>query len=210
MKPLYRLLLAALACFPLAAAAQPAPKIFVVDTVKVFEAHPLTKQQQASLRADEQKASEQLKKLEGEARALADKLKEQQQKFDDPTITATQRDAIRAEGQKTGQQLQAKQAEGQQLLAKTQGEIQQKIQTSRGQILGDIAKAAGEIARRKGGTLVYDRNTMLYADPGYDITSELIAEVTKPGRPLPAASASAPAPAPAAASNPLKGAPASR
>ena len=204
MKVLYRLLFTAFACIPLYAAAQPAPKIFVVDTVKVFEAHPMTKQQQAALRADEQKASEQLKKMEGEARALADKLKEQQQKFDDPTITASQKDAIRAEGQKTGQQLQAKQAEGQQLLAKTQGEIQQKIQTSRGQILGDIAKAAGEVARRKGGTLVYDRNTMLYADPGYDITGEVITEVTKPGRAVPAAAAPAPA------SNPLKGAPASR
>jgi outer membrane protein len=204
MRPLYRSLFTALACFPLVAAAQPAPKVFVVDTIKVFEAHPLTKQQQAALKADEQKASDQLKKLEGEARALADKLKEQQQKFDDPTITASQKDAIRAEGQKTGQQLQAKQAEGQQLLSKTQGEIQQKIQASRGQILGDIAKAASEIARRKGGTLVYDRSTMIYADPGYDITGEVIAEVTKPGRPLPTVPAQAPA------SNPLKGAPASR
>jgi len=201
MKTLYRILLATACCASLSVAAQPAPKVFVVDTVKVFEVHPQTKQQQAVLRADEQKASEQLKKLEGEARALADKLREQQTKFDDPTLAASQKEAIRAEGQKTGQALQAKQAEGQQLLQKTQGELQQRIQASRGQILQDIAKVAGEVAKRKGGTLVYDRNSLIYADPAYDITNEVLAEVTKPGRVLP------PPPAPPAN---LKGAPAPR
>jgi Skp family chaperone for outer membrane proteins len=172
---------------------------------KVFESHPQTKQQQAAFRAEEQKASEQLKKLEGEARALADKLKEQQAKFDDPTLAASQKDAIRAEGQKTGQALQTKQSEGQQLLTKTQNDLQQRAQASRLQILQDIAKVAGEVARRKGGTLVYDRGTLLYADPAYDMTVEVLAEVTKPGRTLPPP----PAPPPAAPAG-LKGAPAPR
>jgi outer membrane protein len=198
MKKLHRVLLALLVCAPLSAIAQPAPKVFVVDVLKVFEAHPQTKQQQAALRADEQKAQEQLKKLEGEARALADKLRDQQAKFDDPTLAASQKDAIRAEGQKTGQALQAKQAEGQQLLAKIQGELQQRAQASRGQILQDIAKVAGDVARRKGGTLVHDRGSLIYADPAYDITNDVMAEVTKPGRAIP------PPPAPPAAT---KGAP---
>jgi outer membrane protein len=196
MKTLYRILLATACCISLSVAAQPAPKIFVVDTLKIFEAHPQTKQQQAAIKADEQKATTQLKKLEGEARALADKLREQQTKFDDPTLAPSQKEAIRAEGQKTGQALQAKQAEGQELLHKTQGELQQRIQASRGQILQDIAKVAGEVAKRKGGTLVYDRNSLIYADPAYDITNEVLAEVTKPGRALPPPPAT-PAPAPA-------------
>lgn len=185
MKPPYRLLFATACCVPLFAAAQPAPKVFVVETVKVFEAHPQTKQQQAAVRADEEKATEQLKRLEGEVRTLSEKLKDQQAKFDDPTLAAAQKDAIRVEGQKMGQALQAKQAEGQQLLSKMQGELQQKVQASRAQILQDIAKAAGEVARRKGGTIVYDRGSLLYSDPAYDITSDVIAEVTKPGRSLP-------------------------
>ena len=201
MNSLHRLLLATACCIPAFAFAQSAPKVFVVDVAKVFESHPQTKQQQAAFRAEEQKASEQLKKLEGEARALADKLKEQQAKFDDPTLAASQKDAIRAEGQKTGQALQTKQSEGQQLLTKTQNDLQQRAQASRLQILQDIAKVAGEVARRKGGTLVYDRGTLLYADPAYDVTVEVLAEVTKPGRTLP------PPPAPPAG---IKGAPAPR
>jgi outer membrane protein len=202
MMKLSRFLLGAALSLPLLAAAQPAPKVFVVDMVKVFEAHPTTKQQQSAFRAEEQKASDQLKKLEGEARALADKLKDQQTKFDDPTITATQKEAIRVEGQKIGQALQAKQAEGQQLLSKIQGDLQQRAQASRTQILQDIAKVAGEVARKKGGTLVYDRNSLVYADPAYDISNDVLAEVTKPGRTLP------PPPATPAAPAAAKGAPA--
>ena len=190
MKSLHRLLLVALAALPLAALAQPAPKVFTVDMAKVFEAHPQTKVQQAALKADEQKANEQLKKMEGEARALAGKLRDQQTKFDDPTIAASQKEAIRTDAQKTAQELQAKQNEAQQLMAKTEREMQQRAMQMRGQIIGDIAKAAGDVAKRKGGTLVYDRNQMLYADAAYDITSDVIAEIAKAGRPA------APTPAP--------------
>jgi len=189
MKLQHTLAVAALACLPLCAVAQPAPKIYTVDMAKVFEGHPETKAQQAALKADEQKATEKLQSLEREARALADKLKDLQSKFDDPTLAASQKDAVRAEGQRIGQELQAKQSEGQQLLTKTQSELQQRAQKFRGQIIGEIARAAGEVARRKGGTLVYDRGTLVYADPAYDITSEVSAEVAK------AARAAAPAPA---------------
>ena len=174
MKSLYPLALAALACLPLSAAAQPAPKIFVVDMGRVFEAHPQTQQQQAALKAEEKKVTEQLQRIERDIRALADKLKDQQTRFDDPTLAASQRDAIRAEGQKTGQELQAKQAEGQQLMAKTQNEVQQRVQKLRAQIGGDIARVSTEIARKKGGTLLYDKGSLIYADPAYDITSEVL------------------------------------
>ena len=170
---------AVLACLPLFVAAQAAPKVFTVDMAKVFEGHPQTATQQAALKADEQKATTQLQGLEREVRALADKLKEQQTKFDDPTLAASQKEAIRAEGQRLGQELQTKQSEGQQLMMKMQNDLQAKAQKFRAQIIGEIARAASEVARRKGGTLVYDRATLVYADPAYDITSDVLAEVKK-------------------------------
>jgi Skp family chaperone for outer membrane proteins len=48
--------------------------------------------------------------------------------------------------------------------------------------VGEIARAAAEVARRKGGTLVYDRGSLVYADPAYDITPDVLAEVTKAAR----------------------------
>ena len=73
---------------------------------------------------------------------------------------------------------------------------------TRGQIIGDIAKASGDVAKRKGGTLVYDRNQMLYADAAYDITSDVIAEITKAGRPAAPTPTPTPTPAPTPAPAP--------
>jgi len=191
MKPLLHLTLAgALAAIPLAASAQPAPKIFVVDVARVFENHPQTQQQQAAFKAEEQRTEEQLKKLEGEIRAMAEKLKAQQARFDDPTLAATQKEAIRTEGQAMAQAMQARQTEGQQLMAKSQSEMQQRAQRFRAQMLSEIVKASAEVARRKGGTLVYDRGTLVYADPAYDITAEVQAEVAKARPQAPAAKGS--------------------
>jgi outer membrane protein len=187
MNVLQRGLIVALACLPFAAFAQPAPKIFIVDMSRAFDTHPRVQAEQAALKAEDQKATAQLKTLEGQIRALADKMKDQQSRFDDPTVSAAQKEAIRAEASKTGQELAAKQMEGQQLVQKTQNAIQERVQKLRGQVIADVSKAAADIARRKGGNLVYDRGSMVYADPAFDITTEVIAEVAKIGRATPAA-----------------------
>jgi outer membrane protein len=181
MNILQRGLLVALACLPLAALAQPAPKVYTVDMGRAFEAHPRAQAEQTALKAEDQKATAQLKRMEGEMRALADKMKDQQTRFDDPTISAAQKEAIRNEASKTGQELAAKQMEGQQFVQKTQNAMQERVQKLREQVIGDIAKAAADVARRKGGNLVYDRATLVYADPAFDITTEVIAEVAKLG-----------------------------
>lgn len=187
-------LLAALAFVPAAVLAQPAPKVYTVDMGRAFDAHPRSQSEQAALKAEDNRATAQLKKLEGEIRTLADKMKDQQTRFDDPTASAAQKEAIRAEASKTGQELAAKQMEGQQLVQKTQNAMQERVQKLRAQVIGDIAKAAQDVARRKGGNLVYDRGTLVYADPAFDITNEVIAEVAKLGASArPAAAAPAPA-----------------
>jgi Skp family chaperone for outer membrane proteins len=57
--------------------------------------------------------------------------------------------------------------------------MQQRIQKLRAQIVGEIAKVSTDIARKKGGTLLYDKGSLVYADPAYDITSDVLAEVAK-------------------------------
>jgi len=185
MKTLQQLAFAALVSLPFAALAQPAPKVFIVDMAKVFESHPQTQQQQAALKAEEKKVTDRLQALEKDIRALADKMKDQQARLDDPTLTASQKEAARAEAQKIAHDLQAKQAEGQQLMARAQGDAQQRIQKFRAQVVPEISKIAADVARRKGGTLLYDKGALVYADPAYDITSEVLAEVSKAPRPAP-------------------------
>ena len=121
MKPLYRLALAALACLPSARR-------------RATRAEDLRRRHgqgvrspsadQAAAGGAEGRRTEGVRAAEEDREAKSGRWptssRSSRRRFDDPTIAATQKDAIRAEGQKTGQELQAKQAEGQQLMAKTQ------------------------------------------------------------------------------------------
>ena len=84
-----------------------------------------------------------------------------------------------------GQELQAKQAEGQQLMSKAQGEAQGRRfpEDAQPDHRGHHGKISADVARKKGGTLVYDKGTLVYSDPAYDITSDVLAEVAKFSKP---------------------------
>ena len=100
---------------------------------KVFEAHPQTQPQQAALKADEQKATDQSAEDRArDARAGRQAQGSADASFDDPTLAAIP-DARQSAptARRPRQELQAKQAEGQQLMAKTQGEMQQREQKLR-------------------------------------------------------------------------------
>ncbi len=64
-------------------------------------------------------------------------------------------------------------------MAKTQNEMQQRIQKLRAQIVGEIAKVSTESHARRAARCCTTRAALVYADPAYDITSEVLAEVAK-------------------------------
>jgi outer membrane protein len=74
-------------------------------------------------------------------------------------------------------------------------------------MLEEISKIAAEVAKRKGATLLLDKagptaigiSNIIFADPGFDITDEVMKEANK-DRPAGAPTAPAAAPAPAAGS----------
>ncbi len=72
----------------LVAQAQPAPKILVVDMAKLYDGHYKTEEQNAKLRGDEQKAQEELEKLNKEGNSLVEKYKELVDQSKNPAATA--------------------------------------------------------------------------------------------------------------------------
>ena len=90
----------------------------------------------------------------------------------------------------------------------TRQSLQQRLQTFRSLMLEEIGKVATDVAKRKGATLVLDKSgptfigisNLVYSDPGFDITDDVMAEINK-SRPATAVTAptSAPAAAPAGA-----------
>lgn len=175
--------------------AQPAPKIFVLDMAKVFDGHYKTEEQQNKLKGDESKAVSELERLDKEIRGMADKFKEQKDQMDNPALTADARDRAKADAQKTMEDIQAKQQEGQQFKMNAQRTFQQRIQNFRQVLVEEISKLATDLVKKKGGTVLLDKGTLIYSDPAYDITDEVMAEINKT-RPAPAPGTSSSTPAP--------------
>lgn len=191
--------LAAFSATALIAQAQPAPKILVVDMAKLYDGHYKTEEQNAKLRTDEQKAQEELDKLNKEGNSLVEKYKELVDQSNNPAATSEAKSKAQEEAQRMLEQIQRKQQEVQSFQVNTRNSLQQRIQTFRSLMVEEISKTAVEIAKRKGATILLDKSgptligvsNILYADPAYDITDEVAKEVNK-DRPA-TSSATAPA-----------------
>jgi outer membrane protein len=181
------LALAAFSATALFAQAQPAPKFLVVDMAKLYDGHYKTEEQNAKLRGDEQKAQEELDKLNKEGNSLVEKYKELVDQSNNPAATADAKAKAQTESQKLLQDIQRKQSEVQSFQTNTRNSLQQRIQTFRSLMVEEISKTAVEIAKRKGATFLLDKSgptligvsNVLYSDAGYDITDEVSKEVNK-------------------------------
>lgn len=194
-----------------AAQAQPAPKILVVDMAKLYDGHFKTEEQNGKLKADQAKAEEELQKLNTEGNSLVASFKTLQEGLNNPALSADGKAKAQQELEAKGQDIQKKQAEVNAFRANTQRSLQQRINNFKQFLLEEISKVAVDIAKKKGATLLVDKSgpsligisSVLYFDPSYDITEEVSKEINKD---RPAGSAlstpSAPAAAPVAAPKP--------
>lgn len=201
--------------FSVAAQAQPAPKILVVDMAKLYDAHYKTEEQNGKLKADQQKAEEELQKLNTEGNTLVKQFNDIKEQLNNPTLSADAKTKTQQEFEAKGQEIQRKQAEVNAFRGNTQRSLQQRINNFKQFLLEEISKIAVEIAKKKGATLLVDKSgptligmsSVLYFDPAYDITEEVSKEINK-DRPAgsPAAPAAAtPAPAAKPAAKPASG-----
>lgn len=198
LRPL--LALAALAASSTTLLAQPAFKLITVDIGKVFDGHYKSEEANAKFRDAEQKAREQAEELRKQGQTMVDEYKELAEQAKNTLLNADARTKAEQAAQKKLEDIQRKQSDLQGFLQNTQSSLSQRIATHRDLLLEEITKTVNEIARRKGGTLVLDKSgpsafripVVLYADPAYDITDEVLAEVNK-DRPAAKPTASAPA-----------------
>lgn len=185
----------------LVAQAQPAPKILVIDMAKLYDSHYETEQQNAKLRSEELKANEELERLTKEGQALVAEYTELAEQTKNPTLTAEAQKNSEAAAQQKYQQIREKENEVAQFRANATRLLQTRIQTFRDVLLEKISSTATEIAKRRGATLLFDKaglthigvSNIIYADPAYDITEEVLAEINK-DRPAESATDAAGAP----------------
>jgi outer membrane protein len=189
--------------------AQPAFKILVVDVSKLYEGHWQTQEQNAKLEKENQEAAAQLQQLNTEGTALVDQYKELVEQTKSPTLTPEARAKVQADADKKRAEIDSKQNDVNAFQTNTQRGFQQRIKAFRDIMLEQITTVATKIAKDKGATLLLDKygpsvvgiSNILYSDPAYDITDEVMKELNKDRPATPATPMTAPtaAPAPAAA-----------
>ena len=197
------LAVATLAAFAVGASAQPAVKILVVDMAKLYDTHYKTIEQNAKIQADDQKAQEEVEKMNKEGNALVEEYKGLNDQSNNPALSTEAKAKAQETAQKKLEAIQGKQREVQTFIQNTRNSLSQRLNNFRSIMLEDISKSATEIAKRKGATLLMDKagptgigiSNLIFADPAYDITDEVMKEINKD---RPAGAATAPAAAPAA------------
>src|SRR5471032_1537422 len=202
------LAIAAFGALSLAASAQPAVKLYVVDMAKLYDTHYKTVEKNAQLQADDQKAQEEVDRMNKEGNGLVEEYKALNDKTANPALTPEAKSAAQNEAQKKFAAIQQKQQEVQTFIQNTRNSLQQRMQTYKALILEEISKTATAVAQRKGATFLIDKSgpslflipSVIYVDPGFDITDDVAKEINKdrPASATPAASMTPAAPAPAA------------
>jgi outer membrane protein len=190
--------LAAFAALVLGAHAQPAVKILVVDMAKLYDTHYKTVEQNAKIQADDQKAQEEVEKMNKEGNVLVEEYKTLNDQSNNPALSAEAKGKAQDAAQKKLEAIQAKQREVQTFIQNTRNSLGQRLNTFRSLMLEEISKVAAEVAKRKGATLLFDKagptaigiSNVIFADPGFDITDDVMKEVNK-DRPAGAPAASA-------------------
>jgi outer membrane protein len=186
-------------------AQEPALKIVTVDMSKILDNHPKTKEQLAKLRDDEQKAQTEMQQMVKEGNQLVEQYKEALDQSKNTLLTADARSKAEADSQKMLTEIQRRQSDLQSFRAQTQQSLQQRLNNFRSLLLDQISKTVTAIAKKRGATLVVDTSgpsllgipSVVYSDPAYDITDEVMAEINRENPP-----AATPAPATTGAAAP--------
>lgn len=188
--------------FVATSASAQAVRILVVDLAQVYDSHYKTEEQNAKLRTDEQRAQEELEKLNAQGNDLVEEYKELVERAKNPALSETAKTRAEQEAQAKLEEIQRKQNEVQNFRVNTQRSLQQRIKNFRDILLEEISKIAVDVAKARGTNLLIDKSgpsllgvsSVLYHDPAYDITDAVLAEINKT-RPagMPAATTSTPA-----------------
>lgn len=179
--------LSAFGAAALLAHAQAAPKILTVDLGKLFDSHYKTEEQAGKLRADEQKAQEELDRLNKEGNALVERYKELADQAGSPVATPEAKAKAQTDGQKVLEDIRRKQSEVQTFQQNTRQSLQQRMKTFHDLMLEEISKVAVDIAKKKGATFLIDKSgqtlngvpNIVYSDPDLDITADVKKEIDK-------------------------------
>ena len=162
-------------------------KIMVVDMAQLYDSHYKTEEQNAKLRGDEQKAQEELERLNARGNELVEQYRELVEQSRNAGLAEAAKAKLEQDAQAKLEEIQRMQNEVQSFQVNTQRTLQQRIRTFRDLMLEEIGKIATDVAKKQGATLLIDKSgpsligipPLVYVDPSLEITSLVAAEINK-------------------------------
>src|SRR5690606_18300702 len=119
--------------------------------------HWKTQQQNAKLTSDDQKAQEEVEKMNKEGNALVEEYKSLADQSSNPTLSTDAKSKAQDAAQKKLEQNQAKQREIQTFIQNARNALGQRRNPFRSLMIEEIRKVASDIAKRKGATILIDK-----------------------------------------------------
>ncbi|MGH8018776.1 MAG: OmpH family outer membrane protein [Opitutaceae bacterium] len=187
-KPVITILsLAAFCAAGVVSQAQPAPKLVTVSVGRAYDEYYKTQENIAKLRESQQQAQEQVAELQKQLEVVVEEYKALEEKTKSTALSKDGLAKAQSDAEKKLEEVNAKQQEGQQFIQNAQRSIQLREKNHRDLMIDEITKVIEDIRVQKGATLVLDTSGptgiglpgVLYADPAYDITEEVITELNK-------------------------------
>jgi outer membrane protein len=178
---------AIMAMAAITAHAQPAPKVLVVDMQQLFLTHYKYQEEKTKLDGYSQKAQATVDQMLKDRNAVAEQLKEIIDEGRNPAASADAKAKAQADADAKNNELQSKTNDLQQFASEAQRTIQAQGQQFHDMLMTEITQKATEIGKRKGATLLLDKSgrtvsgalAVIFADPAYDITDDVAAEIAK-------------------------------
>ncbi len=174
--------------------AQVAVKMATVDLEQLFTKYHKTETENAKLAEQGKKAKEQMDSMVKEREAIVASAKELQDQVKSPVLTDEARKKAQADFEAKVGEVRAMEQRMMEFNQEIQQRFQQKQMQFQRAAVEEINRKAAEIAKAKGATLVVNQGALIYADPSFDITPEVLEAINK-DRPVPAINVTVPAPA---------------
>ncbi len=193
--------IAAMATTSIALQAQVTPKIVIIDMNKVVTGYYRTDEENAKMQADQKSAQARLETLQKELSSIAEQYKEAVESAKGSALSADAKKKAEEDAIAKGNEGNKKQNEIREFQQTVGTQLQQRRNNYLEVAIEEATKVASDIAKKKGANMVLEKSataitgTVIYADPSFDISDEVLAELNKN---RPAASAAPAADAPAA------------
>jgi len=173
-------------------------KVGVVDMARLFDLHYKTEEKNQVFQDEQERVQVEIQRLVNEGIALQEEAKGMAEQLNNPVLSDEAKAEIQGQAQLKVQEIQLKQQEVTTLRNNSGQSLRQRIMNFRSLMMDEISQVAETVAQRQGITLLFDNSgpsllgvpAVIYADEGFDITDEVLAEINK-DRPEDAPSADA-------------------